>query len=281
MDVKVCTHCKQEKELSAYSKAKGRKYGVKSRCKVCVSATRNIENDKLRSKKHYDTNKEQVKIRMAGTSSRLARVKRGDEQREIATRRKLIKILKSKLRNDKKSIRQLDKDNKQPELDAIKCFWEWRTTQASKEWLQEFQRGRDRRYYDNGGKQRQQQRFKEWKLENPVLHKYRMRAGKHKREKRLKGLHDGTVTAAAIVRIQTERLCCPYCGKGLNESNRHIDHMNPVSKGGLHSVSNLIMCCDRCNVSKSDKSFDEWLGQIDEPHRVVALNEYNRKAVSV
>ncbi len=44
---------------------------------------------------------------------------------------------------------------------------------------------------------------------------------------------------------------CQYCG-----SRRHltIDHVIPRSKGGKTSWNNLVTACNRCNVSKGDKT---------------------------
>jgi len=44
---------------------------------------------------------------------------------------------------------------------------------------------------------------------------------------------------------------CQYCG-----SKRHltIDHVMPRSKGGKTSWTNLVTACNRCNVSKGDKT---------------------------
>ncbi len=49
---------------------------------------------------------------------------------------------------------------------------------------------------------------------------------------------------------------CPYCNQPFDgdvlESNVHLDHIYPVSKGG-HSVrENLVFICEKCNSQKSD-----------------------------
>lgn len=45
---------------------------------------------------------------------------------------------------------------------------------------------------------------------------------------------------------------CPYCGSTLG-SNPHLDHIYPVSRGGLNTNENLIYCCNTCNIKKADK----------------------------
>ncbi len=47
---------------------------------------------------------------------------------------------------------------------------------------------------------------------------------------------------------------CFYCGA----SSQHLDHVVPVSRGGTHSIGNLVQSCASCNLSKSDKFITEW-----------------------
>ena len=47
---------------------------------------------------------------------------------------------------------------------------------------------------------------------------------------------------------------CAYCG-GVSE---HIDHIIPLSRGGLHDVSNVTGACVPCNLEKGSKLLSEW-----------------------
>ena len=49
---------------------------------------------------------------------------------------------------------------------------------------------------------------------------------------------------------------CVYCGKTSNESKLHVDHINPVSKGGSNAISNLATACEDCNFGKKDIRLD-------------------------
>lgn len=57
---------------------------------------------------------------------------------------------------------------------------------------------------------------------------------------RLKSRHDG---------------CCAYCG---SSENMTIDHVVPLSRGGTHSIGNLLPACGFCNFSKGAKLLTEW-----------------------
>ena len=45
-------------------------------------------------------------------------------------------------------------------------------------------------------------------------------------------------------------LNCPYCSGQLNDSNAHLDHIYPVSKGGQSTPKNLVFVCAKCNLGK-------------------------------
>lgn len=59
-------------------------------------------------------------------------------------------------------------------------------------------------------------------------------------------------------------LNCPYCGLALGK-NAHLDHIHPVSCGGLSVLDNLVWACDRCNGLKSDRTVMEFceLSKLD------------------
>ena len=48
---------------------------------------------------------------------------------------------------------------------------------------------------------------------------------------------------------------CPYCGIKLNYNSKqdvHLDHIYPVSKGGMSTRKNLVYVCGSCNLKKSN-----------------------------
>jgi len=45
---------------------------------------------------------------------------------------------------------------------------------------------------------------------------------------------------------------CPYCGNSVGPGGHHLDHIVPVSRGGLNTVDNLVYICARCNLKKGD-----------------------------
>jgi len=51
--------------------------------------------------------------------------------------------------------------------------------------------------------------------------------------------------------LRRDHHTCQYCG-----SNKHLtlDHVIPVSKGGVHTWDNIVTACQRCNQHKSNRT---------------------------
>ena len=88
-----------------------------------------------------------------------------------------------------------------------------------------------------------------WRHKNREI----VKANKDKREQLKK---DGNVPSSFV--RQLRKMPCNYCGK-FYDGKMQIDHVLPISKGGLHIVENLVSACRTCNLSKSDKLLDDWL----------------------
>ena len=51
---------------------------------------------------------------------------------------------------------------------------------------------------------------------------------------------------------------CRYCGDECGPFE--VDHIHPVSRGGVCELKNLTVACKSCNRSKGNKTLDEWGG---------------------
>ena len=47
--------------------------------------------------------------------------------------------------------------------------------------------------------------------------------------------------------------CC-YC----DAPAEHLDHVQPLSRGGVDEPRNLVPACEDCNLSKADHTLSEW-----------------------
>lgn len=52
---------------------------------------------------------------------------------------------------------------------------------------------------------------------------------------------------------------CFYCSTQLIREDVNIDHKTPLSRGGFHEKSNLVLCCGACNRGKFTMNSDEFL----------------------
>jgi hypothetical protein len=50
---------------------------------------------------------------------------------------------------------------------------------------------------------------------------------------------------------------CSYCGRSAPEVLLHVDHIEPVAKGGTNDIFNLVTACADCNAGKSDRPLDD------------------------
>jgi hypothetical protein len=53
--------------------------------------------------------------------------------------------------------------------------------------------------------------------------------------------------------LQRDGLRCTFCGRSAPEVKLHVDHIEPVSKGGSNEMDNLQALCEECNLAKSDQ----------------------------
>ncbi len=69
---------------------------------------------------------------------------------------------------------------------------------------------------------------------------------------------------------------CRYCGDAKAE-RYELDHIVPRSRGGANRVSNLVVSCQDCNVSKGNQSVEEFLA--NRPARLAAIRSIRRASL--
>lgn len=86
------------------------------------------------------------------------------------------------------------------------------------------------------------------------LHQYNRRA-------LIKASDDGTVSDEFLKLIYSTKECY-YCKNEILPDDRTIEHLIPLSRGGLHTATNIVMSCFTCNSSKRDLLEHEFLEQL-------------------
>lgn len=57
--------------------------------------------------------------------------------------------------------------------------------------------------------------------------------------------------------LKRDGFACQYCGAKAPDALLHVDHIEPVSKGGSNDILNLITACQKCNSGKSDRELSD------------------------
>lgn len=66
---------------------------------------------------------------------------------------------------------------------------------------------------------------------------------------------------------------CQYCGRSAPEVILHVDHIQPVAKGGEDDIMNLITSCFDCNMGKSDRLLSDETALAKRKKQLDDLNE--------
>lgn len=90
-----------------------------------------------------------------------------------------------------------------------------------------------------------------------TIEMFRTRARTVNKTARARGAK-GWVKARQLRRIAEHQYwICPYCGQDVREC-WSVDHIVPVSKGGMNTWENIQITCDHCNIQKADQL--DWKG---------------------
>ena len=144
----------------------------------------------------------------------------------------------------------------------------------------EYVRERDKRYRKNNPdiEFNKQKRYRDTHKEQLYLKGKKYRE-KHRdyfnnkfRERKLlkKNVSDGTVTLEAEQMLfETQQGRCAYCECDLSIFGKHLDHILPLSRGGLHTIYNVHWVCPKCNTSKGNKTEEEWFNIMKKQNKMI------------
>jgi hypothetical protein len=260
METKTCPHCEQEYPLTTEYFYKSSKDKTKFRllCKTCYNA--------------------QVARNKDGNGDLQARLENPPETKVCKTCGQEFpnnfdyfparnnhgrRDTRAHCRDCYKNIKSKHRKNRDPEKIKAEKRRHYRKHKATNN-------ARSQRWY-KANKKRLRREFKERYDSDPeVRRKYIdymiqyqkdhpdwVRAREHRRRAR-KMKNGGSHTAQDIKRIYSEQEGrCFYCGITLFD-DYHVDHKQPLSRGGSNGVENICCACPECNLSKSNKTIPEW-----------------------
>ena len=209
---KICTKCKTEKSITEFNKQKDKKDGFRSHCKICLSLSYNENKDKIleQRRKHYKLNHDEM----------------------ISKQRKYRNQNKIKISENQKEYYKKNKHDilsKQKEYGLI-----------NKEKISI----KTKNYYKNNKDKVLESNKKYIKSEKGKLSRINT---EHKRRTKFK---NGDVTTEQLKQLYTNSKVCYWCDNKLVKNDIHLDHYVPIAKGGLHTISNLVLSCSKCNLTK-------------------------------
>jgi 5-methylcytosine-specific restriction endonuclease McrA len=92
-------------------------------------------------------------------------------------------------------------------------------------------------------------------------HPERVKAKDQRRRAKVLGA-DGKHTAADLRTIlAAQKYRCAYCRRSI-QKKRHLDHIEPISKGGSNDRTNLQFLCGACNLRKGAKDPIKFVREI-------------------
>ena len=79
--------------------------------------------------------------------------------------------------------------------------------------------------------------------------------------------HKGKISPEDVLNsLKRTDYSCTYCGLNLNPKKWHLDHVQPIGKGGINSNTNLAASCKDCNMMKGSIALDKFLYQVKKIH---------------
>lgn len=90
----------------------------------------------------------------------------------------------------------------------------------------------------------------EWARRNPEARRAIANNYKHRR----RAIEADGISGRDLLRwTRQQKKICYWCGRKCQDCF-HVDHYWPLSKGGRHEATNLVIACPDCNLRKSAKS---------------------------
>lgn len=138
--------------------------------------------------------------------------------------------------------------------EAIRLYQNTRRSDSPQDY-----KARDRIYYANNQKTIRAKQ-KVYREANPEI-----KRALHQKRRAIKSGAEGKFTSAEIIVLfEKQRGMCALCACKLKKSGEnkfHMDHIQPLSKGGTNWISNIQLTCPGCNLKKNAKDPFEFAKQ--------------------
>lgn len=245
---KICTNCAEEKPETEFHWVRFSKGLRHSKCKKCVL---------IYAKQYAEKNKEKIKLRNAEASKKKSE-ERLNNKNPFVSLYKECPDCKQVFYYKDFGLRQHKNGNKSLRSVCIKC--QYQRAKSKPLYLTKAKERQKKRAEQNPDKHRES--VKAWKAANPAKVAKHKNGYQQKRMIRCAEQSDGTITHEVMKKLFASAISCVYCGKLFNGAvAKSLDHKTPLSRGGAHSINNVVISCLPCNVDKSTMTAEEYVSK--------------------
>lgn len=110
------------------------------------------------------------------------------------------------------------------------------------------------------------EKIQEQQRRQRIKHRVKILARNMRRHSLLLNAPQGTPWTDWVMELSSQpNYCCYWCRRRLpTKTAKHnerltIDHLQPISKGGVNGLENLVSSCQGCNSCKNNKTHDEFV----------------------
>ena len=225
--MKTCTNCKKLLPLSKFGFNRSRSDGIQGECKDCRNAY---------SKKWRKTNPDKVKAynKEYRKTHHEYYVEKGKEWYRANTEKSYFLTKKWRENNTERANLYA----RQWKIDNYERHVSWRAV------------------YRDVNREKEARDHKSWVQAHPErCRDYCAKRRALKRNATIEPLPD----KYEIALYEAQHGLCYYCGTSLAETKQHLEHMIPLSRGGAHALSNLVLSCIACNLQKHTMTAEEFI----------------------
>lgn len=188
--------------------------------------------------------------------------------RKIATRKDYLKR-KPKINEYGRAYQERNKE----QVRKAQKLWRKRNRESIREKKAAYHRANPSRYVERNRLKRAvnpelaNSYSRKWRLTHPEQRKVSLANNKLKRCK-VKG---ACSSEQWIAKCKYHGWRCYLCATPLTAKATHMEHRKPLSRGGSHWPANLAPACQRCNLSKNNKTETEYRALLNRLEEVTQL----------
>lgn len=111
-------------------------------------------------------------------------------------------------------------------------------------------------------KEKHMESHRKWLKNNPEKARAVRTRYENKRRAWENNCEDKVTTNELNELIKNSNNICFWCDKEIPQNKLHLDHIYPLSRGGMNNIYNIVISCEYCNKRKADKNPEKFIEEI-------------------